>query len=636
MTSYNMDFLIAGTVVLLMVLLQFYQQRKMEDVNNRVFRVLVTLGFLDVITELISTLYMCNPSGDYGVGAMFSTTLFYIFQALLPFTLLCYIRTLRNNKLMSTADMMKLGIPTMILCFVVLTNPFTKLLFYFDQNGYQHGSWYMLMYYSALVHLLLALCQILIWRKNLGAQKVQALCEVFVFTVGGILLQAMDQGLLMTGFCLSLSILAMFLTINNPYANTDSLTGLYDKQYLVRKMDELIIDRQVFHVVSVNLYQLDHANKVAGMHGGDQLLQWVSAELQKIGGTNVYRTTGKRFLLLAERLEEYETYLSGLRELFDPERESTYRELALPSPVILAGIVNAEKLGDGGSVLDYAEYLESLSPKSGQTEVIQDDQKTMDSFHYNKKVEQYLQKAVEEDLFEIYYQPVYSTKEQRFITVEALSRLHHPELGWISPDVFIQLAEKTHLITRVTELQVRRVCRFLKENPRLQEELWNVKINLSPVDLMQNDSGSHLIQILDEYELPYRLFQFEITETVATEYTTGLMRIAESFRKAGIALCLDDFGSGYANLNTVMQLPFSVIKLDRSLLFNICNDERTALFYQSIVAAFQKMGYYIISEGVETKEEMELLTSWKVDMIQGYYFSRPLPPTQLLHTVIKD
>lgn len=331
MTSYNMDFLIAGTVVLLMVLLQFYQQRKMEDVNNRVFRVLVTLGLLDVITELISTLCMCNPSGDYGVSAMLSTTLFYIFQALLPFTLLCYIRTLRNNKLMSTADMMKLGIPTMILCFVVLTNPFTKLLFYFDQNGYQHGRWYMLMYYSALVHLLLALCQILIWRKNLGTQKVQALCEVFVFTVGGILLQAMDQGLLMTGFCLSLSILAMFLTINNPYANTDSLTGLYDKQYLIRKMDELIIDRRVFHVVSVNLYQLDHANKVAGMHGGDQLLQWVSAELQKIGGTNVYRTTGKRFLLLAERLEEYETYLSGLRELFDPERESAYRELALPS-----------------------------------------------------------------------------------------------------------------------------------------------------------------------------------------------------------------------------------------------------------------------------------------------------------------
>ena len=100
--------------------------------------------------------------------------------------------------------------------------------------------------------------------------------------------------------------------------------------------------------------------------------------------------------------------------------------------------------------------------------------------------------------------------------------------------------------------------------------------------------------------------------------------------KDGIGLCLDDFGSGYANLNTVMQLPFSVIKLDRSLLFHICTDERAASFYQSVVSTFQHMGYRIISEGVETESEMELLSSWGVDMIQGYYFSRPLPPEELL------
>ena len=99
---------------------------------------------------------------------------------------------------------------------------------------------------------------------------------------------------------------------------------------------------------------------------------------------------------------------------------------------------------------------------------------------------------------------------------------------------------------------------------------------------------------------------------------------------AGIGLCLDDFGSGYANLNTVMQLPFSVIKLDRSLLFHICTDKNAALFYQSIVSAFCRLGYRIVAEGVETQEEMELLRSWNVDMIQGYYFSRPLPPDDLL------
>ena len=117
---------------------------------------------------------------------------------------------------------------------------------------------------------------------------------------------------------------------------------------------------------------------------------------------------------------------------------------------------------------------------------------------------------------------------------------------------------------------------------------------------------------------------------------TGLTRVAESFQAAGIGLCLDDFGSGYANLNTVMQLPFSVIKLDRSLLFHICTDKNAALFYQSIVSAFCRLGYRIIAEGVETQEEMELLRSWNVDMIQGYYFSRPLPPGDLLRLLTEE
>ena len=93
---------------------------------------------------------------------------------------------------------------------------------------------------------------------------------------------------------------------------------------------------------------------------------------------------------------------------------------------------------------------------------------------------------------------------------------------------------------------------------------------------------------------------------------------------------MDDFGSGYANLNTVMRLPFSTIKLDRSLLFDICNDEKRAQFYQSVVETFRKMNYHIVSEGVETREEMELISRWGVDMIQGYYFSKPLPEKALI------
>ena len=629
--TYNMDFLIAAMVILLLILWYFWDQKRAENLNNQVFFFWTVLGIMDVTAELISTYYITSGRGKFGIMALLTTTVFYLLQALLPYTWICYIQTLHEKKIISPKKMLLSGVPTFCLISVILTNPFTEKLFYFDLSaGYIKGPWYMLMYYSALGHFVAAFILILIWKEELGSRKVKILLEILIIVVGGVVIQLLYHPLLTTGFGMSLGILALFITINNPYANTDSLTGLYNHLYLTKKGNELIAAGKSFHIITIYLYQLKHVNKIAGIEGGDYILQSTAKKLSDLCGKKIFRITGKRFLILASSLEEYEHYLSRLKRMFDVNIKMDVEEKNLTIPIIISGIINAEKLSDCNSVLEYAEYLESLSTQNGLTEVIQDDRQTMNGFLYNKRVEQYLHTAIDEDLFEIYYQPVYSTRENRFITLEALSRLHHPELGWIAPDVFIQIAEKNHMIEQITDLQFHRVCRFLNENGRLMKQLLNVKVNLSSLDLMRNDCSGHFIRIMDKYGIPHEWIQFEITETVATEYNASLGIIVEEFLNAGIRLCLDDFGSGYANLNTVMKLPFSIIKLDRSLLYEICHDNTRAMFYQSIVETFHKMNYHIVSEGVETKEEVELISGWGVDMIQGYYFSKPLPETELL------
>lgn len=559
---YNMDFLISAMVILLLILWHFLGQKRAEDLNNQVFLFFAIIGILDVVAELASNYYISFPNSNCEIAAMLATTIFYLLQALLPFTVICYIQTLHDNKIISAKKMFLSGVPTFILMGMILTNPFTEKLFYFDiPAGYMKGPWYMLMYYSALCHMAAALILIVIWRKKLGYQKVKSLLEILLISGAGVVIQLLYHPLLTTGFGMSLGILALFITINNPHANIDTLTG---------------------------------------------------------------------------SLEEYEYYLTQLKRMFDGNSKLNVNNKIITMPVIISGIMNAQKLGDSGLILEYAEYLEALSAKNGLTEVIQDDYQTMNGFLYNKRVEQYLHKAITEDLFEIYYQPVYSTRKKCFITLEALSRLQHPELGWIAPDVFIQIAEKNHMIEQITDLQFSRVCRFLGENRYLMRHLLNVKVNLSSLDLMRNDCSRHFIRIMDAYKIPHNWIQFEITETVATECNAGLRRVAEEFTDAGIGLCLDDFGSGYANLNTVMRLPFSVIKVDRSLLFDICRDEKRAIFYESVVETFHKMNYHIVSEGVETQEEMEQISSWGVEMIQGYYFSKPLPEKELLELLKKQ
>lgn len=560
--TYNIDFLIAAMVILLLVLWYFLGQKRAEDLNNQVFLFFAVIGILDVVAELASNYYISFPNSNCEIAAMLATTIFYLLQALLPFTVICYIQTLHDNKIISAKKMFLSGVPTFILMGMILTNPFTEKLFYFDiPAGYMKGPWYMLMYYSALCHIAAALILIVIWRKKLGYQKVKSLLEILLISGAGVVIQLLYHPLLTTGFGMSLGILVLFITINNPHANIDTLTG---------------------------------------------------------------------------SLEEYEYYLTQLKRMFDGNSKLNVNNKIITVPVIISGIMNAQKLGDSGLILEYAEYLEALSAKNGLTEVIQDDYQTMNGFLYNKRVEQYLHKAITEDLFEIYYQPVYSTRKKCFITLEALSRLQHPELGWIAPDVFIQIAEKNHMIEQITELQFSRVCRFLGENRYLMRHLLNVKVNLSSLDLMRNDCSRHFIRIMDAYKIPHNWIQFEITETVATECNAGLRRVAEEFTAAGIGFCLDDFGSGYANLNTVMRLPFSVIKVDRSLLFDICRDEKRAIFYESVVETFHKMNYHIVSEGVEIQEEMEQISSWGVEMIQGYYFSKPLPEKELLELLKKQ
>ena len=560
--TYNIDFLIAAMVILLLVLWYFLGQKRAEDLNNQVFLFFAIIGILDVVAELASNYYISFPNSNCEIAAMLATTIFYLLQALLPFTVICYIQTLHDNKIISAKKMFLSGVPTFILMGMILTNSFTEKLFYFDiPAGYMKGPWYMLMYYSALCHMAAALILIVIWRKKLGYRKVKVLLEILLISGAGVVIQLLYHPLLTTGFGMSLGILVLFITINNPHANIDTLTG---------------------------------------------------------------------------SLEEYEYYLTQLKRMFDGNSKLNVNNKIITMPVIISGIMNAQKLGDSGLILEYAEYLEALSAKNGLTEVIQDDYQTMNGFLYNKRVEQYLHKAITEDLFEIYYQPVYSTRKKCFITLEALSRLQHPELGWIAPDVFIQIAEKNHMIEQITDLQFSRVCRFLGENRYLMRHLLNVKVNLSSLDLMRNDCSRHFIQIMDAYKIPHNWIQFEITETVATECNAGLRRVAEEFTAAGIGFCLDDFGSGYANLNTVMRLPFSVIKVDRSLLFDICRDEKRAIFYESVVETFHKMNYHIVSEGVETQEEMEQISSWGVEMIQGYYFSKPLPEKELLELLKKQ
>lgn len=424
--------------------------------------------------------------------------------------------------------------------------------------------------------------------------------------------------------------LVMVIRLRHTPRCTDSLTGVFSAEYFHRRVGRWMEHKREIHLVMIELCHLKKVNRICGMRCGDQLLCETAQMLCGISQWNqVFRVIGRRFVIVTHNIVEYERALHAVRMHFVQPAKVDGKEISLPATI--CGITDAARLGTSETALDYIDYLASLVPDGAENMIVQDDDQTLKGFRYKQEIESFLEKALKQDLFEVQYQPVYSLEKGGYVALEALSRLHHPALGTVAPDVFIALAEKNDQMPQLGLLQMRRICRFVKENPALRESVCNIKINLSPMELMKNGHVDRLIDIIREYELPTSFFQFEITETAATEYSEQMRLITAKLTQAGIGLCLDDFGSGYANLNTVLKLPFNAIKLDKSLLSGIEEDNRVAAFYRNIVSALQNMGYLVIAEGVETAKEFELVSRWGVDMIQGYYFARSLKVEEVIY-----
>ena len=636
MTEYNMSFLISGLIILLLILYHFTEQRKLESDSNRIFQFFIIVGISDIFCDLTSSLLIMEADRRFSALTMGLLTMLYLLQALLPYALFCYTQSLRSCRRNIMRRTMALwSVPCAFLAVLIISNCWNGLLFFFDSAGrYTKGPLYMIMYYVALGYVIVIALSSARYYKELGREKFKVIWE-FIFIVGiCVAVQACQGELLTTGFGIGLGITVLFLTINNPYSYMDNLTGAFDKQYFSRWMQEKLNEGKQMNVISVDMHHLKRINKIFGNSTGDKLLIRVAEELQEISGSaHVFRITGKRFLLLTYSLAEYERSRDRIQKFFEQDFVVDGEQIRFPA--VVCGILEAEKFEESDTLLSYIEYLVSLASDSEDGRLIQGDEKTMQGFWYEQEIERFLNTAIEQDLFEVYYQPVYPVCGTDFITLEALSRLRHPALGNVSPEVFIGIAEKNGQITRIGYLQFRRVCCFIKEHEELMTRIRNVKFNLSPSELLKHGYIRKLIDVICEYELPFSYFQFEITETVATEYCENLYQAVSDFLDAGIGLCLDDFGSGYANLNTILKLPFSSIKLDRSLLNGICEDSQIASFYQSIVSVLQGLGYDVIAEGVETEDEMRLLQDWGINMIQGYYFSRPVSGEEIVKKILE-
>ena len=618
----------AGTVLLLLELFHFCRQRKLYDHRTLLF-LLMLCSSLCICAGGIGQTMQIAAGRVADPATLGLAVITYFAQLTMPYLLLRMVFRIARNP-----HQLCVKIGTWLFAagsLIVFSNPWTELISYPGGDGLLHaGKWYDFFVWGLLGCYLVDLCILLFLKSAAKRGHRLALVEVCLLLTCGMLLQNIFHIQLAVGFTAALAMAILYFTMQSSYAYIDFTTHVFNADYFNYLIWERFSDKKTTFLLVVKLNSLE---RIRTIYGDDtEVDQQITENLWKISpGHKVFRLRSGKYAVLSDTAEEHQHII---QKTLTFSHEIHISDHALHCPMILTGIEHLETVCQGSisMLMNYVHFLLSQACQQNTIQFISDTPQQRELFYYERNVEQYLNAAIENDRFEIWYQLIWSIPEHKFIGMEALSRLHHPELGWINPELFIRLAVKNGQIFTIMPQQLHKICRFLQEHSAELQDIRNVKINLSTVELTKEGYCEQLIEIIRSYDLPMERFQFEITETDATEYTRELEHCIQLLQKNNIQLCLDDFGSGYANLSSILRLPFDIIKMDRSLLQDICENKISAAFYHSMIDTLHKIGYQIVSEGVETAQEADLLTRWNVDMIQGYYYARPQSAADILIT----
>lgn len=376
------------------------------------------------------------------------------------------------------------------------------------------------------------------------------------------------------------------------------------------------------YVIALDISEFKLVNNVCGNARGDEVLKaiWDVILANCNDNEQAARVNADRFVIFwIESSKKTVTY--RIEKLIN-EIEGISEQLSVPRLYPVIGIRAVEKLDDADKRYGEALRAKALVKYRRDRHYAFYDEIDYDTIVENKKLEDGFEKALADKKFEVWYQPKFNSHTGKIVGSEALIRWRADDGSLISPGRFIPLFEKNGNIIRLDEYVFREVCRQQKEWQKEGIQILPVSVNISRFSLYYSNVVEKYERIINYYDVDHKYVQIEITESAIIENTV-IVELIQKFHDAGFDILLDDFGSGYSSLASLNQMPFDTIKLDKSLVDYVGNENGEKLL-KFIVQLVQSLGMKITAEGVEYKEQLDFLENLNCDDIQGFYFSKPL------------
>jgi len=633
MANLNLSYDYAAAFFLLMLMVWYITEKKVPLKSYRLFFYVILTAFFATMLEIM-TFEMSRFPDRFSYDIIYTVMSWQMFFIHTFITCLAYcMLNMAHVDVRKNKKILKLFMVSWVMLIVIcLFNPQLQWAAKLGEKGYTEiGVGYLLYFIDVLMLLIMA--WLLIRKKNDFKFLTTPLIAFLIIsaTVAGIA-QVLNYAF-MLNLAITVFLLVMYLFQQSPDAVTDKLTEQFSRLFLGEYLKDCFIDEKIFSVIVVDLDDFKYINQNYGVDVGDVLLYQVGKFLEGMKPSGlVFHFNADQFCVIVDRRKHSANAMAeDIKERFLTPWSLENQEVMMSATICIVDC--PEDANSADSLIEVIDYAMESAKNINKGKIIHAHEIDLEKIQMAKSVEKVVKNAIAKDKIMVYYQPIYSVEKKGYNSAEALARLYDEQLGWISPDLFITIAERSGLIIELGELILHKVCSFIKNNELAKTSIEYIEINVSPLQLMQKGFADKMLDIMKQYEVSPSQINVEITETAML---TSLAIVDENLSKLvknNIAISLDDYGSGYANINYINRMPFELIKIDRTIVQDSFKEKKAGITLEHTVAMLNALELDIVAEGVETEEMRDLLVDFGCQYLQGWYYSKAVSETEFMQLI---
>ena len=624
--ALNISFQLCGFAFLILIIILLANRRLAKTITLKTYLYLLIGSTVSTILDILSVISL-NIDGYENSGFTAVVCRLYLISLIVTaylFLLYVFVRLEIKKQVMFVYRI----IMGMIIVLYTVSGFFLELNYHVtDKEVYTYGEYVTLAYIVAGVVFVLTSINALHARDKLDRHKVKPMAFLIIVLGVAVFIQFLNNQYLLISFALSIAMVYMYLCLENPGEYIDKISGLFNSEGANMIISENKEKKRKYFIVSLEDFKF--INDTFGAVIANEIINSIVSVLRQIPCEIVFRAAGTTFVLVFDYEEtNMDSYITQIRDRFKNNFDVSNVSIVVKTKFFL---LDQEELEIPISkLIQYIDYFVKDYASDDETDIKYIMKDEIEEKKKNDDIENSIIKALNNNELMVYYQPIYNNKKEIFTSAEALMRIKDDEGKFIPPDTFIPIAEKNGLIVKLGMELFEKVCSFVAKNNLQETCLEYIDVNLSVIQCMQHDLADKLLAVMEKYNINPSFINFEITETAASNSESTLLMNMKKLIDLNSSFSLDDYGSGYSNINYVLELPICVLKYDKNMVWSSFEGEKGRVIMEYTVNMTKELRLKSLAEGVETKEQFERIKELGIEYTQGFYFSKPLPEEEFL------